>query len=455
MAEFFKMGAMNYERAQKASVRGKEILEKIINLDCEEQRREINKLPERELVDLFQALPLEESVDLIESLAPVQILEVTRALPSDLSAEIIKELPAPVSGHLLRDLGEEGTEEIIRELENEEKASLLQQRLNYREDTAGALMRYYALSYQEATEVKTFLEEIRIKKEEYHDEDFQYFYTVDPENRLTGVINSRSLLLSAGNQSLGEIKISSPFTVLDTTPLDELDDIVTDKHYLSFPVVNADGVFLGVVGRDAILDAVAEREADQFLKSRGVVGGEELRSMPLLSRGFKRLSWLGPNIGLNMLGAVVISLFQGTLEQVILLAVFLPVVSNMSGCSGSQAIAVSIRELTMGVTTPRDAWYVMKKEFLVGVPSGVLLGILLGIIAGIWGKNVVFGLVVGGALFLNTIVSVVLGGYLPLLLKKLKIDPALASSPILSTSTDLCGFFFILSFASLALNHLT
>lgn len=268
------------------------------------------------------------------------------------------------------------------------------------------------------------------------------------------MINSRSLLLAEESTLLSEIKIHSPYTVLDTTPLEVLDDVIEDKHYLSFPVVDAQQRFLGVVGRDAILDAVTEREADQFLKSKGVVGGEELRSMPLLSRGLKRLSWLAPNIGLNMIGAGVISLFQETLTEVILLAVFLPVVSNMCGCSGSQAIAVSIRELTLGIVTPRDVWQVVRKEILVGMPSGLLLGCLLGLISGIWAQSWIFGAVIGVSLFLNTVVSVIIGGGLPLILKRLKIDPALASSPILTTCTDLCGFFFILSLATMTLEKL-
>jgi len=424
------------------------------SLGADGQRRLIGQLSAQDYVQLMHILSEEQCADLLEAVAPAQAVEILRALPTDLQADLMEAVPAPLSRQLMGELGQEDSQGILQEIEDNEKARILEQRLTYPTGSAGALMRWYALSYEETTTVRTFLDEIRQKKEVYNDEDFQYFYTIDAQGALTGVINSRSLLLAEESTLLSEIKIHSPYTVLDTTPLEVLDDVIEDKHYLSFPVVDAQQRFLGVVGRDAILDAVTEREADQFLKSKGVVGGEELRSMPLLSRGLKRLSWLAPNIGLNMIGAGVISLFQETLTEVILLAVFLPVVSNMCGCSGSQAIAVSIRELTLGIVTPRDVWQVVRKEILVGMPSGLLLGCLLGLISGIWAQSWIFGAVIGVSLFLNTVVSVIIGGGLPLILKRLKIDPALASSPILTTCTDLCGFFFILSLATMTLEKL-
>jgi len=428
--------------------------EKINHWEVDEQRRFVDQLSEQERCDLFRDLEIEDSVDLLDALAPAQAVEIVKSLPCELNADLIEELPANLANLVLRELPQDDTQEIIEEIENGAKAEILESRLNYAEHTAGAMMRWYALSYEDHITVGEFLADLKKRQSEYNDEDLQYFYTIDKSGRLTGVINSRSVLLAEMDAPLERLKIPNPFSVLDTAPLEELDDIVADKHYLSFPVVSKSGKFLGVVGRDVILDAIADDQAEQFLRSRGIVGGEELRSMSLLSRCVKRLSWLTPNIGLNMFGAVVIAMFQSTLEQVILLAVFLPVISNMSGCSGSQAIAVSIRELTLGLVTPRDVMRVIKKEFLIGLPSGILLGILLGVIAGVWGKNAMLGCVIGAALFLNTIISVVLGGMLPLVLKKLKIDPALASAPVLTMCTDLCGFFLALSFTTLSLDYI-
>jgi magnesium transporter len=226
------------------------------------------------------------------------------------------------------------------------------------------------------------------------------------------------------------------------------------KKFFGFPVVDEAGRLLGVLPRDAVRRETAEEQADMFLQASGIVNGEEIRSMPLLERCFKRLAWLGPNIGLNLVAASVIAANEATLREVIALAVFLPIVSDMSGCSGNQAVAVSIRELTLGILRPKDYWRVVLKEGAVGVINGFVLGCVLGTIATLWKGNITLGLVVASALMLNTILSVLLGGMVPLFLKRMKVDPALASGPILTTCTDMCGFFLVLSLASSVLSKL-
>ena len=150
----------------------------------------------------------------------------------------------------------------------------------------------------------------------------------------------------------------------------------------------------------------------------------------------------------------MIALYEDTLSAVIALAVFLPIVSDMSGCSGNQAVAVSMRELTLGAASPRDVARVWGKELSVGLVNGLALGTLLGVAAWLWKGNPYLGLVVGVSLAANTLVAVSFGGLVPLILRGLRTDPALASGPLLTTITDMCGFFFVLSFASMLLPKL-
>ncbi|HWB20594.1 MAG TPA: magnesium transporter, partial [Phycisphaerales bacterium] len=192
-----------------------------------------------------------------------------------------------------------------------------------------------------------------------------------------------------------------------------------------------------------------------LLKIRGIWGGEELRSMPLFKRAHRRLSWLTINIVLNLVSATAISMFEGTLQQVIALAVFLPIISDMSGCSGNQAVAVSLRELTIGVIRPRDLMRVWSKEVSIGIINGIAVGILLAFVAFVWKSNPWLGGVVGVALAVNTVIAVSVGGLLPLVLKSLRMDPALSSAPILTTVTDFCGFFLALSIAHLMLPYIS
>ncbi|MFA6242783.1 MAG: magnesium transporter, partial [Candidatus Hydrogenedentales bacterium] len=222
--------------------------------------------------------------------------------------------------------------------------------------------------------------------------------------------------------------------------------------YFGVPVVDASGAMLGVVQGADVEEAQGEAAQRTFLRFSGIIGGEELRSMPLSSRSFRRLSFLTINIFLNVIAASVIVAFESTLAKVIALAAFLPIISDMSGCSGSQAIAVSIRELSLGLIKPRDFTRVCLQEILVGLPNGIVLGSVLGFMAYLWKGNAYLGLVVGLALALNTVVGVTLGGAIPLIMSRLRIDPALAAAPMLTTVTDMCGFFLSLSFAALALS---
>ena len=184
------------------------------------------------------------------------------------------------------------------------------------------------------------------------------------------------------------------------------------------------------------------------MKTQGIVGGDELRSQPTWLRARRRLSWLSVNIGLNIAAASVIALYEDTLTAVIALAVFLPIVSDMSGCSGNQAVAVSMRELSLGLVRPAEVLRVWWQEVKVGLLNGVVLGVLLGIAAYLWKGTPLLGLVVGLALAINTLVAVSIGGTVPLILKRLGADPAVASGPVLTTLTDMCGFFLVLSLAT-------
>jgi magnesium transporter len=166
------------------------------------------------------------------------------------------------------------------------------------------------------------------------------------------------------------------------------------------------------------------------------------------------LAWLSVNILLNVIAASVIAMYQETLAAVIALAVFLPIISDMSGCSGNQAVAVSMRELALGLVRPAELWRVWRKEVAVGLINGVALGLLIAGVAWAWKGNPFLALVVGVAMMLNTLVAVSIGGTVPLMLRRLGVDPALASGPILTTVTDMCGFFLLLSIAGALLPRL-
>ena len=280
-----------------------------------------------------------------------------------------------------------------------------------------------------------------------------YIYVVVKNRRLKGVIRLRDLVFADKDRTIGSIATPA-LSVSPDASLEALEEFFDEHDIAAVPVVDEQGMLLGIVRRRAVLEALAERAEADSLKAAGIIGGEELRSMPVIVRSRRRLAWLSINIGLNILAASIIAAYEDTLTAVIALAVFLPIVSDMSGCSGNQAVAVSMRELTLGAARPGDVFRVWRKEAIVGMINGVALGALLGAAAWAWKGNPVLGLVVGGALAANTIVAVSIGGTVPLLLRRLKLDPAVASGPLLTTVTDMCGFFLLLSLASMVLPFL-
>jgi magnesium transporter len=239
-----------------------------------------------------------------------------------------------------------------------------------------------------------------------------------------------------------------PMTVGVDTRLDELRDVFDEHPFLGVPVVDERGKLAGVVSRSAVDEAVLERAESESLRLQGIVS-EEVRSMPLIIRSRRRLAWLSANIVLNIIAASVISAYEATLAAVIAIAVFLPMVSDMSGCSGNQAVAVTMRELSLGLVRPVDAFRVWLKEASVGLINGIVLGILIGAVAWIWKGNIYLGIVIGLALSINTVIAVSIGGVVPLLLKRFGQDPAVASGPLLTTITDMAGFFLVLSLATM------
>jgi magnesium transporter len=298
------------------------------------------------------------------------------------------------------------------------------------------------------------IDHLRANVEQYADYALQYVYALGAQGELVGVLPLRDLLLARRERTVASLMIPTLISVPATTPLPDLFDLFDQYAFLGIPVVDDAMRIEGVLLREDVDEARVEQAESDGLKSRGIIGGEELRSLPILTRSRRRLVWLSLNIVLNIIAASVIALYQDTLQAAIALAVFLPIISDMSGCSGNQAVAVSLRELSLGVVRPSDALRVWWKEASVGCLNGLALGCMIGGVAWLWKGNLALALVVGSALAVNTLVAVSIGGIVPLALRRLGLDPALASAPILTTVTDMCGFLLVLSLATLALSKL-
>lgn len=415
-------------------------LREVMNLGTDQRDKVLELMPSYLAADLVEEAPSELGADLMARMAPERAADVLEELDSDVQADVVGEM------------GEAEAEAVLNEMDAEE-AEDVRRLIEYDYDTAGGLMTPNVFSFSEDSTVGTVLRALASDEEDYEQYRGQHPYVLDEAGRPVGVVSLRKLLTAKRSQKLQEVMVPALTVGVDAT-LDDLVDLLDEHPFLGLPVVEADGTLVGAVSRISVADAMAERTESENLRRQGVFG-DELRSMPLRIRSRRRLMWLSANIGLNIIAASVISAYESTLQAVIAIAIFLPMVSDMSGCSGNQAVGVTMRELSLGLVRPVDALRVWLKEISVGAINGVALGILIGIVAWIWKGNPWLGLVIGLALALNTMVAVSIGGVVPLLLKRLGQDPAAASGPLLTTITDMAGFFFVLSLASLLMPMLT
>ena len=234
----------------------------------------------------------------------------------------------------------------------------------YADDVAGGLMVTEFLSFSEDVTSGAALEKLRSTAVEDPDYFTRYVYVVTKRERLIGVASVRELALLESDTPLADAMVPASF-VKPQTSIDNIKSYFDDCEFAAVPVVDSHGRLLGIVMRRGFMEVLAERAEREMLRMRGIVGGDELRTLPLWTRSRRRLSWLSINILLNIVAASIIAAYNDTLDAVIALAVFLPIISDMSGCSGNQAVAVSMRELALGIVKPTEALRVWLKEISV------------------------------------------------------------------------------------------
>jgi len=441
-----KENLTNLDSLEEAIVAADErqVTEIVESISRQEALRQISLLRADERDQLTTILTPETAADLIEE-APAELaVAMIEGLKSSAAAKVMEELPSETQADIVQDMTEKNAEAILSEMDAE-SAEDVRKLTQYDPDTAGGLMGLESFSFLASETVRTVLNRVIEGDEEFERHRGQHPYIVDDNGKLVGVVSLRSLLSNKPSVRLSDIMVT-PISVSPETSQDELVILFDENPFLGIPVVDSQGILLGIVSRLEVSEAELIRTEHESLSRQKI--GDELRSMSTLLRSRRRLAWLSSNIVLNIIAASVISAYEETLAAVIAIAVFLPMVSDMSGCSGNQAVGVSMRELSLGLTRPIDLFHVLKKELSVGVINGIVLGILIGIVAWIWKDNAYLGVVIGLALSINTLIAVSIGGTVPLMLKHFGIDPAVASGPLLTTVTDMAGFFLVLSLAS-------
>lgn len=354
LEELIKKGNLQNLSGFLESISPAETARAVSRLDEEHRVKLLELLSPQDAANVLLDLPEEQAADLIEEISPGE------------AATIIDNMPGGDQADILADLETTNAEAILDAM-SPQRSEKTRQLLKYPEDSAGGIMSVEYLAYSEAMTVDQVLEDLQAHKEEYSDYEVQYAYITSPKGKLRGVLRMRDLILLKRGQQVSTIMMPNPIHVRDDAPLEDLIQLFGQHTYIGIPVTDKAGSLVGIVRCAQVLEASGRRAEKSFLEVSGIVGGEEFRSMPFAHWSFRRLSWLSINIVLNVIAASVIAFYQETLAMVIALAVFLPIISDMSGCSGNQSVAVSIRELTLGLIKPYEVARVLLKEAGIGV----------------------------------------------------------------------------------------
>ena len=338
-----------------------------------ETARGISRLTPQEQRKLLILLSPEDAADVIEEVSDAQAVDLIEDLPAESAAAIVDEIHSDKQADLLGELDWEDAEAILREMSPEESEDV-RKLLTFDPETAGGLMITEYLAYEQNSRVSDALGDLQTHREKYVDYHVQYLYVQDKKGRLVGVLRMHDLLFTPEDALLHTFMIREPLKVNTDTTMDGLRQVFDEHKLFGVPVVDHDDRLVGVVLAEAVEEASRKKADQQFLGLSGIVGGEEFRSMPLWVRSGRRFSWLSINIVLNVIAASIIAYYQDTLAAAIALAVFLPMISDMSGCSGNQAVAVSMRELTLGLIRKNELLRVIGKEVALGTINGMALG---------------------------------------------------------------------------------
>ncbi len=438
LAEFVRTGDWGRLRASLEGLHPSDVADLVAALDEESSRLAVMRALPAELASetLAEMERFEERGDLLAALAPERGAELLHELADDDAVDLISELEPADRDRILAALP-------IQE------AGDLQGLLLYGDETAGGLMTTGLVSVRASRTAADAIGEVRRQGREV--EDFYTIFVVDERNRLLGSVPLDDLILAEPGTVVEDLVEPVPVTVRPDLDQEEVGRILSRYNMVSVPVVNSTGVLLGRVTFDDVLDVIEAERTEDILRLAGVPDEEELRA-PWTDAVRSRLPWLFLNLVTAAAAASVVFFFTDTIEAVSILAAIMPVIAGMGGNSATQALAVTVRRIAIS-DEPVDARYEMVgKEILVGVVNGIALGVVAAVaatmIALALGGAPILGVVVLFAMWGNIIVAGFAGAFIPVLLDRMGIDPAVASSVFVTTLTDLFGFFLLLGLGS-------
>ncbi len=382
--------------------------------------------------EVLQDLSDDIQADILSKMNTSEVLAITEGLETDDLADILQQLPETVTRELLRSMDHQDRER-------------LEKVLSYPEDTAGGLMNTDTITIRPDITVETVLRYLR--RHDELPEMTDSLFVVSRKDAYIGILPLTKMLVSDLNITVREIMITDTAPIQASMPDDKVAQLFEQEDLVSAPVVDEHNQLLGRITIDDVVDVIRE-DADHSLMSMAGLDEDEDTFAPIFKTTRRRAVWLGINLITAFIASAVIGLFEDTIEKVVALAVLMPIVASMGGIAGSQVLTLIIRGQALGHVERSNAGWLLNRELIVGALNGVLWALVVAVIASLWFQDITIGIVIACAIIINLVAAALAGTLLPIALKAWGIDPALAGSVLLTTITDVVGFFAFLGLAT-------
>ena len=405
----------------------------------------VQAIPKELIADVALELPDRYFDDVVESFTPEELAQSVAELESDDQTDFMQEL---------EEVDHSIAKEVFEQLHVDDQADILHLK-QYDEDEAGAYMQTEVYTANLHHTVHDVIKEFARLRKQDELENVNYLFVTDEKNILRYGIGLDNLLVFDFDKTLQENIEENPekYKPIRGNNHDDIHDIVQkfqEYDLSSMPIVDYNGALLGRITSDDIYDIINEHATDQMYNLAGVNDDAE-EDDDLLKAGKARGVWLGINLITAIAASLVIGLFEETLQSIVALAILMPIVASMGGNAGTQSLTVVVRQLALGDIAKHDAYRTIKKEVILSLANGLFFAIIMGIIASIWFDKGLLGVVIGLSMIINLLIAGFFGSMVPLLLKRIDIDPAIGSTVILTTLTDVVGFFSFLGLATVIL----
>ncbi len=437
ITQWLREGDLDQVAHQLAEMHPAEIAHLLESLPPNQRREVWERVPGEAEGEILANLNEEVRASLIEQMKPEELVAATEGLETDDLADILPEMPQDVIQELL----------LTMEQQDRER---LRSVLSYDEDTAGGLMNLDTVVVRADLTLDVVLRYLRRRGE--IPEGTDNLYVVDREGHYLGLLPLSTLLTSDPSLKVKDVMIRDEEAIPVNMPAREVANRFEQRDLISAPVVDEHNVLLGRITIDDVVDVIRD-DAEHDLMSMAGLHEEEDMFAPVPVSARRRAVWLGINLITALLAAWVIGLFEATIQQVVALAVLMPIVASMGGIAGSQTLTLVIRGIALGQITGSNARRLLIKELLVSLWNGLIWAVVLGAIAYFWFGNHTLGWVIAAAILINLLIAAIAGATIPLLLRRFGIDPALGGGVVLTTITDVVGFFTFLGLATIFLVH--